>query len=91
MLLIDEMSMGLAPLIVERLLEAVGTIARGHGCAVVLVEQHVSLALGVADDAAVLNQVSIVLQDAAAALVAAHDRLEEAYLGISTSAAAPGS
>ena len=42
-LLVDEMSMGLAPLVVESLFEAVRRIAAEHGCAVVLVEQHVSL------------------------------------------------
>ena len=61
-LLVDEMSMGLAPIIVESLFEAVRRIATDHGCAVVLVEQHVSLALEVADDAAVLNRGTIVLE-----------------------------
>ncbi len=61
-LLVDEMSMGLAPIVVESLFDTVRTIASDHGAAVVLVEQHVSLALGVADEAAVLNRGAIVLR-----------------------------
>ncbi len=80
-LLIDEMSMGLAPLIVESLFETVRRIAHEHGCAVLLVEQHVQLALAVADHAAVLNRGSIVLRGPAAELLADAPRLEAAYLG----------
>jgi branched-chain amino acid transport system ATP-binding protein len=81
-LLIDEMSMGLAPIIVEDLFAAVRRIADDHQCAVVLVEQHVGLALQVADDAAVLNRGSIVLRGSAADLAGDPDRLEQAYFGI---------
>jgi branched-chain amino acid transport system ATP-binding protein len=80
-LLIDEMSMGLAPLIVESLFETVRGIAHDHGCAVLLVEQHVHLALTVADRASVLNRGSIVLRGPAAELQADAPRLEAAYLG----------
>ncbi|HLM17766.1 MAG TPA: ABC transporter ATP-binding protein [Acidimicrobiia bacterium] len=80
-LLIDEMSMGLAPLIVESLFETVRTIAHDHGCAVLLVEQHVHLALSVADSASVLNRGSIVLRGPASELLADAPRLEAAYLG----------
>ena len=52
-LLIDEMSMGLAPVVVE-LIPLVRQVADESGAAVVLVEQHVQLALEVADQAAVL-------------------------------------
>jgi branched-chain amino acid transport system ATP-binding protein len=85
-LLVDEMSMGLAPLIVETLFDTVRTIARDHGAAVVLVEQHVKLALEVADEAAVLNRGSVVLQGTAAELGADGERLERAYLGELTAA-----
>jgi len=81
-LLIDEMSMGLAPLIVEDLFRTVRRIASDHGCAVVLVEQHVGLALEVADDAAVLNRGSIVLRGSAVDLARDPDRLEQAYFGV---------
>ncbi len=80
-LLIDEMSMGLAPLVVEGLFELVRAIATDHACAVLLVEQHVSLALEVADVAAVLNRGSIVLEGPAKQLLVDPERLEAAYLG----------
>ena len=80
-LCIDEMSLGLAPLIVEALFETVRRIAADHGCAVLLVEQHVNVALDVADTAAVLNRGSIVLRGPAAELRAEADRLEAAYFG----------
>jgi branched-chain amino acid transport system ATP-binding protein len=89
-LLVDELSMGLAPLIVESLLEAVRRVAADHGCAVVLVEQHVNLALTVADEAAVMNHGHVVLRSDAASLRAQPERLEEAYFGSApTEATAP--
>ncbi len=48
-LLVDELSLGLAPLIVDRLLAAVRAAATEDGVAVILVEQQVRRALGVAD------------------------------------------
>jgi branched-chain amino acid transport system ATP-binding protein len=86
-LLIDEMSMGLAPRIVEALFEQVRSIATDHGCAVVLVEQHVNLALEVADSAAVLNRGSIVLRGPAGELRGEAERLEAAYFGAVEAAA----
>ena len=55
-LLIDELSMGLAPMIVERLFDAIRQTVSDGDCAVVFVEQYVSLALQVADSASVLNR-----------------------------------
>ena len=81
-LLIDEMSMGLAPLVVEELFATVRRIASDQACAVVLVEQHVGLALEVADAAAVLNRGSIVLEGAAAEVARDPNRLEQAYFGV---------
>jgi len=80
-LLVDEMSMGLAPLVVEALFDTVRKIARDHGAAIVLVEQHVKLALEVADEAAVLNRGAIVLQGPAQELGQDPKTLERAYLG----------
>jgi branched-chain amino acid transport system ATP-binding protein len=80
-LLIDEMSMGLAPIIVETLLPIVRRIADDTGTAVVLVEQHIGLALEVADEALVLVHGSVALRGAARQLAADPTSLEAAYLG----------
>jgi branched-chain amino acid transport system ATP-binding protein len=80
-LLIDELSMGLAPLVVESLFAAVRRIATEHGCAVLLVEQHVNLALGVADETAVLNHGSLVLTCDAETARTRPELFEEAYFG----------
>ena len=88
-LLIDEMSMGLAPVIVEKLLPIVRRVADHSGTTVVLVEQHVRLALEVADDAIVLVRGQVTLQGPAAELAREPDRLEAAYLGGEISALAP--
>ncbi|MCY3963379.1 MAG: ABC transporter ATP-binding protein [bacterium] len=80
-LLIDEMSMGLAPIIVRDLLPVVGRVAEETGAAVVLVEQHVGLALEVADEATVLVHGEVKLQGSAAELAADMSVLESAYMG----------
>jgi branched-chain amino acid transport system ATP-binding protein len=80
-LLVDEMSLGLAPLVVEALFGTVRRIARDHGAAIVLVEQHVSLALNVADEAAVINRGTIVLRGTADELRHDGQRIERAYFG----------
>ena len=79
-LLIDEMSMGLAPVVVEALMPTIRRIADEAGTAVVLVEQHVRLALEVADYALVLVHGDVVLQDRAATLRDDMTALERAYL-----------
>jgi branched-chain amino acid transport system ATP-binding protein len=80
-LLLDEMSLGLAPIIVERLLKTVQDIASSTGCAVVLVEQHVHLALRVVDRAYVLSHGRVAHQGTAAELEGSRDVLESSYLG----------
>jgi ABC-type branched-subunit amino acid transport system ATPase component len=57
----DELSLGLAPVVVDRLLEAVDEIA-GWGTAVVLIEQNVHRALALADEALVLRQGRVVFR-----------------------------
>jgi len=61
LLLIDEMSMGLAPVAVESLMPVIRQVADEPGAAVIMVEQHVQQALEVADEAMVLVHGSIVL------------------------------
>ena len=81
LLLLDELSLGLAPLIVEGLLPIVRDYARESDCAVLLVEQHVHLALEVADRGYVLSHGEIVLQNTAEVLRRDHHLLIASYLG----------
>ncbi|HST38000.1 MAG TPA: ABC transporter ATP-binding protein [Conexibacter sp.] len=78
-LLVDELSLGLAPLIVGRLLRAVREAADG-GLAVLLVEQHATQALEVADRVYVLRRGELVLHAPAAELRADPQRLQASYL-----------
>jgi branched-chain amino acid transport system ATP-binding protein len=80
-LLLDEMSLGLAPIIVERLLSTVRDIADRTGCAVILVEQHVHLALRIVDRAYVLAHGSIAMEGTAEILGEKREVLEASYLG----------
>ena len=81
LLLVDEMSLGLAPIIVERLLPVIRRVADDTGAGVRLVEPHVHLALAVADRAYVLNHGELVLAGAADDLAAQPELLASSYLG----------
>ena len=80
-LLVDELSMGLAPLVVESLLPVIRRVVDETGAACVMVEQHVMLALEIADTAMVLAHGDIALQGDAKELAADETRIERAYLG----------
>jgi branched-chain amino acid transport system ATP-binding protein len=78
---VDELSMGLAPVIVESLLPVIRRVVDETGAACVMVEQHVMLALEVADTAMVLAHGDIALRGNAKELAADEARIEHAYLG----------
>ncbi len=80
-LLLDELSLGLAPVIVERLLPVVREFASAHATAVLLVEQHVHLALEIADRGYVLSHGELVATDSAERLRADSALLTASYLG----------
>jgi branched-chain amino acid transport system ATP-binding protein len=79
-LLADELSLGLAPIIVANLLKAVRAASHERGVGVLLVEQHVRQALAIADRAYVMERGKIVLSGTADEVLGQIDRLEAAYL-----------
>lgn len=82
LLMVDEMSLGLAPVIYENLMPVVRRIANETGAGVLLVEQHVDLALEVADRGYVLSHGDLVMQGPAAELLANRELLDASYLGL---------
>jgi len=78
-LLLDEPSLGLAPIVSAQIMRLIRELAAG-GLAVLLVEQNARSALSIADRGIVLNLGRVVAEDTAAAL-AADDDLRHAYLG----------
>jgi branched-chain amino acid transport system ATP-binding protein len=81
LLLLDELSLGLAPVVVERLLPVVREFADARNTAVVLVEQHVGLGLEIADRAYVLAHGELTTSGSAEELRDDADRLIASYLG----------
>jgi branched-chain amino acid transport system ATP-binding protein len=81
LLLLDELSLGLAPVIVEGLLPVVRAYAEESGCGVVLVEQHIELALTIADRGYVLSHGTLVLDGPAEQLRKNNDLLVSSYFG----------
>lgn len=80
LLLLDEPSMGLAPILVEQILTSVADLKR-QGVTIFLVEQNAFAALKIADRGYVLETGKVVLSDSGAALLA-NERVKEAYLGV---------
>ena len=79
LLLVDELSLGLAPLIVDRLMQALAAAAR-EGVAVLLVEQHARKALAVAARGVVLCRGAVNLTGTGAELLARDEDVRRAYL-----------
>jgi branched-chain amino acid transport system ATP-binding protein len=79
LLLVDELSLGLAPLLVRRLLGAVRDAADA-GVGVILVEQHVSEALSLADHACILSRGGVAMRGTGAEMQARMADIESAYL-----------
>jgi len=80
LLLLDEPSMGLAPLLVDEIFATVKTLREG-GTTIFLVEQNAYMALAIADRGYVLEAGGIVLEGTGQSLLA-NDKVKEAYLGI---------
>jgi branched-chain amino acid transport system ATP-binding protein len=80
LLLVDEMSLGLAPLVVEQIAERLQRIRRELGASILMVEQNAHVALGIADYGYVMENGRVVL-DGAPARLAAHQDVQEFYLG----------
>jgi branched-chain amino acid transport system ATP-binding protein len=81
LLLLDEPSMGLAPILVDKIFEIIQEINR-EGTTILLVEQNALIALGIADRGYVLETGKVTLSDRAEALRENND-VRKAYLGIS--------
>jgi branched-chain amino acid transport system ATP-binding protein len=80
-MLLDEMSLGLAPVIVERLLPIVRQFASANGIGVLLVEQHVHLALKIADRGYILSHGELAASGTASDLSSDSALLAASYLG----------
>ena len=79
LLLLDEPSLGLAPLLVKEIFQIIGEI-RAKGTTVVLVEQNAHMALQVADYAYLLETGRVVLSDPSAAL-RQREEVRRVYMG----------
>ena len=79
MLLLDEPSMGIAPLLTERIFETLEKLSKS-GLTILLVEQNAQLALGLSSRGYVMENGKIVLEDASTNLLS-NSKVKEAYLG----------
>ena len=85
LLLVDELSQGLAPLVVQELLARLQTIRKDLGMTLLLVEQNAAVALDVADYAYVMENGRIVL-DGTPQKLRGHEDVQEFYLGTGAAA-----
>ncbi len=82
LLLVDEMSLGLAPIVVDQLAGVIRRVADDLGVGVLLVEQHVQVALSIADSAVVLVHGEVVARGSGAELADHPELLHASYLGV---------
>ncbi|GIQ76931.1 ABC transporter ATP-binding protein [Bradyrhizobium sp. RD5-C2] len=80
LLLLDEPSLGLAPIITRGLVDVLAAIRKETAMTMLIVEQNANLALAIADDGMVLESGNVVLRDTAANLVG-NDEVRRIYLG----------
>jgi len=81
LVLLDEPSLGLAPIVTQELFRTLGDLNRDYGISLLVVEQNAGLALGIAHRAYVLETGAIVVSGTAAEL-AGNDDVRRAYLGV---------
>jgi branched-chain amino acid transport system ATP-binding protein len=80
LLLVDELSLGLAPVVVKRLLQTVRRVASERSTGILLVEQHVRQALNIADRVYVMQRGRIVMSGTGAEVHGRIDEIEATYL-----------
>jgi ABC-type branched-subunit amino acid transport system ATPase component len=80
-LMVDELSMGLSPIVVGSILPVIRQVASESGCGVLLVEQHATMALEVADRGYLLSHGDLVVEGSATDLARDWDQLQAGYIG----------
>ena len=81
LLLVDEVSMGLMPMLVDKVFEVLSMLNRDHGLTILLVEQNALASLGISSRSYVLETGRIVLEGPSGELLE-NPRVREAYLGL---------
>jgi branched-chain amino acid transport system ATP-binding protein len=82
LLMLDEPSLGLAPILVEEIFDILKRLNAEQGVTMLLVEQNATIALAIADDGYVMENGKVVLSGSAADL-RGNDDVKEFYLGLS--------
>lgn len=82
LIMLDEPSLGLAPMLVQEIFEIVRDVRQQDGIGVLLVEQNANAALGIADYGYVLEQGRVVL-DGSVDMLKNNEDIKEFYLGLS--------